>query len=312
MTSNTLRLGAAEWGLLLVLSLLWGGSFLFGRIAVQEVPPMTVAFFRVAIAAVILGAALWVSRQPLPRGLAAWAPFAVMGLVNNVIPFSLIFWGQREIGVGLAAILNATTPLFAALLAHFFTSDEKLKANRLAGVGIGIAGVVVLVGPELLGGLGQHMLPQLAVLAAAGSYGIAALWGRRFRTVPPMVTCAQLTSSTVILLPLSLLFDGAITGDLPGRTTIAAILGLAVLCTALAYVIFFTLIRRAGASNVMLVTLLIPVSAMALGAVFLGEQVAPIDLAGAAIIGVALIVIDGRMANWLARRLFAVKRIDGS
>lgn len=294
------RLDATAWGLLLILSILWGGSFLFGRIAVAELPPMTVAWVRVALAAATLLAGLLVAGQAIAPAIPRWRDFLVMGLINNVIPFSLIFWGQTEIGAGLAAVLNATTPLFAAVIAHFATSDEKLTGNRIAGLLIGIAGVVVLVGPEVWSGLGQSVWAQIAVLGAAVSYGFAGLWGRRFRSFPPALSAfSQLSASMVLLLPLILVFDRPLDLAMPSTKVVLAIVALAVLATALAYIVFFRIIARAGGSNVMLVTLMIPPSAILLGWLVLGETLSAGQLLGAAIVGLALIVIDGRLAKRL-------------
>ncbi len=300
-TAN-LVMGPAEWGLLVLLSVIWGASFLFGRIAVAEVPPLSVAFLRVAIAAVVLAVAIRVTGGEFPKSIAGWTPYLAMGLLNNVIPFSLIFWGQQEIGAGLASVLNATTPLFAAGLAHMLTSEEKVTALKLAGVLTGIAGVAVLVGPSALSGAGGHWLAEAAVLGAACSYGLAGVYGRRFRGTPALTSaCCQLVCSSLILAPLVWLIDRPESLVLPGQQAVGAILGLAILCTSIAYVIFFTIIRRAGATNVMLVTLLIPPSAILLGALVLGEQMEASELVGSAIIGLALVIIDGR----LPRRLWS-------
>jgi drug/metabolite transporter (DMT)-like permease len=298
-----LQMGPVEWGLLAALSLIWGASFLFGRIAVQEIPPFSVAWIRVGLAAAILSSVVLATRSAIPRDLKGWAPYLLMGLLNNVLPFSLIFWGQKEIGAGLAAVLNATTPLFAGVIAHVFSADEKLGPAKIAGIVIGIAGVAVLVGPDAFGALGGHVMSELAVLAGAISYGFAGLWGRRFRATPPITSaCCQLLCSTVILTPIVVLIDRPWLLPAPSPTVILALLGLAVLCTAIAYVIFFTIIKRAGSTNVMLVTLLIPPSAMLLGAIFLNERLAAPDLLGAAIIGLALLVIDGRLVRWFSAK----------
>jgi drug/metabolite transporter (DMT)-like permease len=290
------RLGATEWGLLLVLSLLWGGSYLFGRMAVAELPPMTVAWLRVAIAAAVLLIGLAIAGQAVGPALLKWREFLVMGLVNNVIPFSLILWGQTAIGAGLAAVLNATTPLFAAIIAHLGTADEKLTGNRLAGLLIGIAGVAILVGPEAMAGMGSNVWALLAVLGAALSYGFAGFWGRRFRGLPPALSAlSQLSASTLLLLPLILIFDRPLDLTMPSAKVATAILALAVLSTALAYIVFFRILVRAGGSNVMLVTLMIPPSAMLLGWLVLGETLTAGELAGAAVIGLALLAIDGRL-----------------
>ena len=290
-----LRLGPAEWGLLLILSVLWGGSFFFGKIAIKEMGALSIVLGRVAIAAAVLSVVVRVSGLKFPATVKQWAPFLVMGLVNNVIPFSLIFWGQKEIGAGLASVLNAATPLSGAIVAHVLTTDEKLRSNRLVGVLMGMAGVAVLIGPSGIDLTWGPLLGAAAVLAATFSYGFAAVWGKRFRGVPALTSaCCQLTGSSAIMLPLVLLIDRPWEQAPPGPQTLLAVLALALLSTALAYVIFFTILRRAGAANVMLVTLLLPFTASALGILFLGETMRSSDLAGAALVGLAILVIDGR------------------
>lgn len=301
-------MGPTEWGLLLLLSILWGGTFFLGKIARTELSAFTIVLFRVGIAAAILAIVVRLTGLAFPKGLRGWWPFLVMGLLNNVIPFSLIFWGQREIGAGLASVLNASTPLFGAIAAHVFTDDEKLRSNRLIGVLIGMLGVGVLVGaPGLQLGAGvatAQVLGMGAVLLASMSYGLSGTWGKRFREVPALTTSAcQLTCSTLVMTPLVLLFDPPWAQGLPSLKVMLAVLAIAVLCTAVAYVIFFTIIRRAGASNVLLVTLLVPFTAAALGIAFLGEQFHATDLAGAALVGLALIIIDGRAFAALRKRI---------
>jgi len=289
-------MSAADWLLLVTLSILWGGSFFFTKIAVLELPPLTVALGRVAIAAAILIALARMTGVTLPDRMAAWRPYLLMGLLNNAVPFGLIFWGQTHIPSGLAAILNATTPLFTVLVAHWATADEKLTPARLAGVAAGLAGVVVMIGPDLLSELGANVLGQLAVLLAAVSYAFAGVFGRRFRGEPPLrVAAGQLAGSTLLLAPVVILLDWPWTLAPPSATAIAALLALAALSTALAYLIFFRILARAGATNVALVTFLIPVSAILLGTLLLGEQIEPRHLAGMAAIAVGLAAIDGRL-----------------
>ena len=302
-TVPQLRMGTTEWVLLLLLSLLWGGSFFFGKIAVAELAPFTIVLCRVAIGAVILAVVVRVTGLEFPKSVSAWAPFLVMGLLNNVIPFSLIFWGQKEIGSGLASVLNAATPLSGAIVAHVLTRDEKLHSNRLLGVLVGLAGVIVLVGPSGLTMSWGPLLGAAAVLLATVSYGCAAVWGKQFRGVPALPSaCCQLTASTVIMTPVVLGLDPPWLRSMPSGATIAAVVALAVLSTALAYVLFFEILRRAGAANAMLVTLLIPFSATALGILFLGETMRPTDLAGACLVALALLIIDGRPFAALRRR----------
>ena len=291
--TNTLRMGPAEWGLLVLLSVVWGASFLFGRIIVAEVPPLTATWVRVALAAATLWIALPVlapARPDLP-----WGRFAVMGLLNNAVPFALILYGQTAIGAGLAAIVNAMTPVWAVLIANAATPDEKLSPLKLAGVALGLAGVAVMIGTAAFQGMAASVWAQVAVVGATISYALAGIYGRRFADVPPAHTArGQLTMSTLIMLP-ALAIDGAWGLAWPSPPVVWSMLGLAVFSTALAYILYFTILSRAGATNVLLVTFLVPVSAIALGWLFLGEVLLPRHLVGLALILAGLAAIDGRL-----------------
>ncbi|TDQ83348.1 threonine/homoserine efflux transporter RhtA [Dongia mobilis] len=301
-TTAAPRMAAEDWLLLVILSALWGGSFLFAKIAVAELPPLTLAWCRVALSAMLLLPLLRLAGIALPRDAAFWRDIAMMGLFNNAIPFSLIFWGQQGIGAGLAAILNAMTPVFTVLVAHAFTADERLGWWKLLGVALGVAGVVLMMGYGVLAGLGHHLAAEFAVLGAAFSYGIAGVFGRRFKARPPMTVAAgQLSASSCWLALPVLWLDRPWQLDLPGRETILAVLALAALSTALAYVIFFRILRRAGATNLSLVTLLIPASAILLGWAVLGENVAAHHLAGIGLIALGLVAIDGRLPRLILR-----------
>jgi drug/metabolite transporter (DMT)-like permease len=297
------RMGALEWGLLLTLSFLWGGSFFFSKVALAELPPLTVVLARVGIAALALNLAVIVGGQRMPLDTGAWARFFAMGLLNNLIPFSLIFWGQTQITSGLASILNATTPLWTVVLAHLLTRDERLTPGRLLGVLLGLAGVVVVIGPDMLGGLGLDMLAQLAVLGAACSYACAGIYGKRFQGTPPIVTATgQVTATAIMMLPVVALVDRPWALPMPHLATWGALAGLALLSTAVAYRIYFRLLATAGATNLLLVTFLIPVSALLLGGLILGERLDLRHLLGMALIGVGLAAIDGRYRQLLTRR----------
>lgn len=302
-TTANRPMGALDWATLIALSLLWGGSFFFNQVAVAEIPVFSVVVGRVALAAVILHAVVRLVGLAMPTDLKVWLAFLGMGLLNNAIPFSLIVWGQTQIGSGLASILNATTPLFGVLVAHRFTVDEKITPARLAGVLVGLAGVAVMLGVEALGTLGTSLAAQLACLSAAVSYAAAGVFGRRFRAlgVPPLATATgQVTASSVLLLPLMLAVDRPWQMDLPGGEALAALVGLAALSTALAYILYFRLLASAGATNLLLVTFLIPVSAIALGVLVLGERLLAVHLAGMALIGLGLALIDGRLVRLAA------------
>ncbi|WP_296097255.1 DMT family transporter [uncultured Agrobacterium sp.] len=292
------RMNSTEWAMLVALSILWGGSFFFVGIAVREVPPITIVTLRVFIAALALLTVCRVLAYSLPRKPEVLRAFIVMGLLNNIIPFSLIVWGQTHIASGVASILNATTPLFTVLVAHMLTTDEKLNANKLAGVIIGFAGVATLIGPAALSGERSSLLGQLAILGAAISYSFASVFGRRFKImgVAPLVTATgQITASSLLLLPLAMVIDRPWTLAIPSGETWAALFGIALLSTALAYLIFFRILSSAGATNLALVTFLIPVSAILLGSLALGEQLAAKHFIGMAMIAAGLVAIDGRL-----------------
>lgn len=285
--------------MLLGLSILWGGSFFFAKIAVAELPPLTLVLGRVALAALALHVVVLLSGRRMPLTREALLAFAIMGVLNNLIPFALIFWGQTRIASGVASILNATTPLFTVVVAHLLTRDEKASGGRLAGVLLGIGGVVVMIGPGAMGPLGRDGAAwgELAVLGAALSYAFAGVWGRRFRALgldPLVAACGQLSASALLALPVVLLVDAPWTLPAPGGATWMALLALALASTALAYVLFFRVLAVAGATSISLVTFLIPVSAILLGSLFLGERLEVPHLAGMALIGLGLAAMDGR------------------
>lgn len=286
------------WLWLLSLSILWGGSFFFARIAVSELQPLTVVFIRVGLAALALNLLLRAMGNAAFRVAAPWRDYAVMGLLNNVLPFSLIFWGQTQIPSGLAAILNATTPLFTLIVAHLATTDERLTGVKLAALGTGLLGVAVLVGPDLLVA-GSSVWAELACVAAAISYAVAGVFGRRFRAMSvsaAQAAAGQLTASAALILPIMLLVDQPWTmPSLPSLGVLSALAGLALLSTALAYVLYFRILAAAGATNLLLVTLMIPPISIMLGAAFLDERLSPRQFGGMALIGLALLVMDGRL-----------------
>jgi len=282
-------------------SLLWGGSFMFNAIAVRELPPLTIVLVRVGGAALALGLVMAALRVPIPAGLP-WTDYAVMGVLANAIPFLLVVWAQGHITSGLAAVVNAATPICSVLIAHA-AGVERATSQRLAGVMLGLAGVAVLIGPAALEGDNISTAGMLAVLAGTISYGLAALWGRRFQDVPPLVTSAvQLGFSTLILLPIAIAIDQPWTLKPPSWPTLGSLAALALLSTALAFVIFFKVMAEAGPLNAMLVSLLVPVSATGLAVVVLGETLTSRQVIGGAIIACALLVLDGRFVAWLKSR----------
>ncbi|MGW1422823.1 DMT family transporter [Bradyrhizobium manausense] len=301
MPPNDNRIDARDWSLLALLSMLWGGSFFFNGAALRELPPLTLVFLRVVLGAAMLLPLLRMQGISFPRGMSGWKPFLVIGLLNNVIPFSLIVIGQIFIPSGLASVLNATTPLFTVLVMAA-AREEALQARRVAGVALGLAGVIILRGWGIETRTGQG-LGILLCLGGALSYGFAALAARRLlKDSPPLGTATfQLMASTLMMALVAGVVEQPWRLPMPGLATWLAVLGLAALSTALAYFVFFQILQRSGATNVMLVTLLIPVTAILLGWLVLGEPISMREIAGAIVIGSALIVIDGRALRILQR-----------
>ena len=308
MSEPTLTMDRNTWLLLILLSVLWGASFFFIGAGLRELPPLTVVLARVAFGALGLLPFLKILGGALPNTFGGWMPFFVMSMFNNVIAFMLLAYGQTYISSGLASVLNATTPLFSVLVLGA-VGDERLIARRLVGVLIGLAGVVVLHGPGLSSPQAAHeqTVGMLLCLGAAVSYALSGLWGRRYLVGVAPVTSAtcQLICSTSVMAIITSIVDQPWHLQAPGLTTWLALIGLAVFGTSLAYLVFFRILARSGATNVMLVTLLIPVTAILLGTLLLGEALTTREIAGALVIGSALLVIDGRPFAWLRRRAFA-------
>jgi len=297
----------SDWLILLTLAVIWGGAFFFIGVAVRHVPPLTYVWLRLSIAAV----AMWIYVKArmgslgLPRQV--WGAIVLLAILNNALPFALFGWGQTHIASGLASILNATTPIWGVVVAHFLTQDERMTPRKTLGVLLGFGGVATMIGPALLSNIGTNALAQLACVTASLSYALAAVWARRFRRIgvaPIAVTTGQLTAGALIMLPVSMFVDQPWTHPFPPVSAWAAITALALFCTAFGYVLYFRLIDHAGATNALLVTLLVPPVAILLGALFLSETLAPQDFLGLALIALGLAAIDGRLVSYLsARRL---------
>ncbi len=284
-----------EWALLVFIAFIWGLSFFFIEIVLRELGPFTLVFYRIAIAALILLSVVYISGRRLPFDARSWCRFFKLGAFNNLVPFSLISWGQIYIDSSLASILNATTPLFTVVMAHFLTHDEYMTGNRIIGVLLGIAGVSMLVGPEALYGLSTHALGQLAILAAAVSYSYGGIYVRQLNDMPAVVAMTgTLMAATIMSLPLVLLFEPPLTADLQWAT-IGALLGLSVFGTAFAYMLYIHAIRIVGATNTLLVTFLVPVTALSMGVFILGESLSQYAILGMLIIFTGLIAVDGRL-----------------
>jgi drug/metabolite transporter (DMT)-like permease len=292
------QMNRSDWLILIVLALIWGAAFPFISVAVEEVAPLTYVWLRLTLAAGAMWLFLWWRGESAGLPRRVWGSIIVLALFNNAIPFVLFGWGQTHIASGLAAILNATTPIWGVVVAHLLTHDEKLSGRKLAGVILGFAGVTVMIGPALLGSIGSNVLAQLACVAAALCYAFAGVWARRYRGMglsPISVTTGQLTAGALVMLPFALIVDQPWLDALPSLKAIGAIAALAVVCSAFAYILYFRLIDRAGATNALLVTLLVPPVAIFLGSLVLHEVIEPRDFAGLGLIALGLAAIDGRL-----------------
>ena len=295
-----------DWAILAALALIWGGAFVFIGVAVRHVDPLTYVWLRLTIAAGAMWAFLAWTGQKLGLPRQMWGAILLLALLNNALPFALFGWGQTQIASGLASILNATTPIWGVVVAHLFTADERMTPRKVAGVLLGFGGVAVMIGPSLFGTIGSSALAQIACITASLCYALAAVWARRFRPLglsPLSVTTGQLTAGAAMMLPVALLVDRPWTAALPPLEAWGSIVALALLCTAVGYVLYFRLIDSAGATNALLVTLLVPPIAILLGALLLGETLAPQDFLGLALIAIGLAAIDGRLLSlWRGRR----------
>lgn len=299
------QMNGNDWLILGFLALIWGGAFFFIGVAVRHIPPLTYVWLRVTIAAVAMWTYLHFKGEKLGLPRSAWGSMFVLALLNNALPFTLFGWSQTHIASGLASILNATTPIWGVVVAHFLTHDERMTPRKIVGVLLGFGGVATMIGPALLSNLGSAGLAELACVTASLSYALAAVWARRFRRQgisPLSVTTGQLTASALMMLPMSMFLDRPWTHAFPPLTAWAAIAALALFCTALGYVLYFRLIATSGATNALLVTLLVPPVAIVLGALFLNETLAPQDFVGLGLIALGLAAIDGRLLSLVSKR----------
>lgn len=306
MPAKQLTMSAADWFILIGLSMLWGGSFFFNEITLRDFSPLTVVWLRVSIAALCLWTIVLYQGTPIPKERRFWLVLLLLGLSNNALPFTLIVWGQQHIGSGLASILNATMPLFTVLVAGMLLSDERLQRHKLTGVMLGILGVTVIIGPQHIVSLGDNVIAQLAVLGAALSYACSTVLVRRLKitgATPILTAAAQVTMASVWLLPICMLNENYLEFETASLTSWGAIIALGMFCTALAYIGYFKVLSSAGATNISLVTFLVPVSAIFLGWVFLDETLNSAHYTGMLCIGLGLATIDGRPATYLRARL---------
>jgi len=299
------QMNGNDWLILGFLALIWGGAFFFIGVAVRHIPPLTYVWLRVTIAGVAMWTYLHFKGEKLGLPRSAWGSMFVLALLNNALPFTLFGWSQTHIASGLASILNATTPIWGVLVAHFLTHDERMTRRKIAGVLLGFGGVATMIGPALLSNLGSAGVAELACVTASLSYALAAVWARRFRRQgisPLSVTTGQMTAGALMMLPMSMFIDRPWTLAFPPLTAWAAIAALALFCTTLGYVLYFRLIATSGATNALLVTLLVPPVAILLGALFLNETLAPQDFIGLGLIAFGLAAIDGRLLSFLPGR----------
>ncbi len=294
-----------EWAMLVVLAAVWGGAFFFNALALGDLPVLTVVVSRLGLGALILYCIMRLRGGRLPADARIWAAFILMGLINNAVPFTMIAWAQTHISSGVASILNASTPLFTVVIAHHFTTDERATAGKLLGVVVGFVGVAVMIGADAFG---IAVVAQIASLSAALCYAVCAVFGRRIGRMgvaPVTAATGQLLAASLLLMPFMLAIDRPWSGPVPSATAIGAVVAGATFSTALGYVLYYRILASAGATNLQLVTFLIPVFACLLGILFLGEVLAARHVAGMAAIGMGLAMIDGRPWSGLRRRIVA-------
>lgn len=291
-----------DWIALITLSIIWGGSFFFNGVALRGLPPFLVVFGRVFVGSLGLLALCLATKQDVKPHLCRWRELLFLGTINTALPFSLIVWGQQYISSGLASVINATTPAFTILVLHFFTQDENASMRKFVGASLGLGGVAILIGTDALNSFGNHVLGQLAVMGATFCYACSLTYARRISGIPPLVMAwGQITGGAISILPVALIVSCPWGLPMPSLDVIGAVVGLGLVCSALAYAIYFSLLRRVGGTNVSLVTLLIPFSATGLGIAFLGEPVTLRLVIGMIIVSSAILIIDGRFRIWRRR-----------
>jgi drug/metabolite transporter (DMT)-like permease len=291
-----MRISPLNWLLIITLGTVWGGAFFFSKIAVEEIAPLTLVFFRVFFAALILWLIVFVRRRQIAFTWESVKRWLTMGLLANALPFALLFYGQRDIGAGLASIINASTVLWTAVFANLLLADEKLTPLKTIGIVVGFSGIVIMIGPAALQGIGDEVIAQLLVVATAMSYGFAAIYSRRFGKADPMGSAAgQLSGASLLILPVVLIVDDPFAMAMPSAGVIWALAGLVILSTAFAYVLFFKVVAEVGALNVSLCTFIVPIAALILGKLFLDEQLSVTQWLGMGAILAGLLAIDGRI-----------------
>ncbi len=292
------KLDGTGWLFIGILSILWGGAFFLIEVGLRSYPPITLVFMRLVLAVPPMWISMRLMGECLPTEPRIWSLLAIVGALNCALPFILFFWGQQYLDSGYASILNATTPLWGVITAHFLTSDEKATPARILGVLIGMAGIVVMVGPEAMKGLSNNLLAQIACIISTIFYSFAAIYGRRLsqtELTPMAVATGQTMMAALMMVPIVAVMDQPWTMAAPRVDSTLAGVTLAIFSTALAYTLYFRLIDRSGASNAQLVAFLMPILAVILGIAFLGESLSGGQIAGAGLIAVGLAILDGRL-----------------
>lgn len=298
------KLDGNGWLLIGILAVLWGGAFFLIEVGLRSYPPITLVFMRLALAVPPMWIAMRFMGERLPKSPRVWGLLTIVGALNCALPFMLFFWGQQYLDSGYASILNATTPLWGVITAHFLTSDEKATPARIIGVLTGMAGIIVMIGPEAIKGLSNNLLAQIACIVSTLFYSFAAIYGRRLSQTaltPMAVATGQTMAAAVLMVPVVLFIDQPWTMAMPRLDSTLAGVTLALFSTALAYTLYFRVIDRAGASNAQLVAFLMPILAVILGILFLGERLSSGQIVGAGLIAVGLVILDGRIVEKLQR-----------
>lgn len=300
-TNIQTTMGSKEWIMIVILSILWGGSFFFVEVILEDLSALTTVALRVVLATMVLWIVVFFSKLKISKSPKVWLAFLVMGLLNNAIPFILITWGQTQIASSLASILNAVMPFFTVIVAGLLLPDEKINILKIVGVVIGFTGVVVMIGlPDATEQM--KVLAQFAILGAGLSYAFASVYGRRFKDMgvnPIVLAAGQTSASSLFMLPIAISIDGIPNINSLSIHSISSMIALAVLSTAVAYILYFRILSSSGAVNISLVTLLVPVSAILLGVSILGESLNMIHFLGMGLIALGLIVIDGRLWSYV-------------
>lgn len=292
-----------ELCLLAILALLWGGSYGLIKLALETITPVTLVAVRTALAAGLLWLVVAWRGRAVPREPRIWAQLLVQGSINYMLPFTMITWGQQFVDSSLAGILNSTSPVFVFLFTVLWTRHEALDGTKFAGAAIGLSGVVLIVGYEALSGIGAATAGQVAIVLATACYGMAAIYGRRFAGISPVVVAAAtLTLAALCLIPASFIVEQPLALD-PSRRSILALVALSALSTAVAFVIYFRLMNTLGSLGAASVAYLRAAIAALIGVMLLGEP-----FTASLVIGLAAVIVGVAAINGQLRWPFTARR----